>query len=323
MSEMNSTSTASEGAASVTVTESSPQSSTQSASIEATQQGEVGQSSEPQAQVQPAYTPNYKFKFPKLGTNEQEEKEFDEWIRPAINKDNEAKVRDLYTKAHGMDFYKEKYNKTNEKYRAVEPLVKTWHELSEVYNQGDLDSFFKGLKIPEEKLYQFVLDKLNEREMSHEQKLERQQQMELRRKATYLERENQSLQERYQSEITQAREFQLGQTLSKPEVSSIAKSFDERMGRQGAFREEVIKRGVIAFTATGQDISPEQAVQEVISLLGVSSQAQSQGQQATQAQQQAAKSPPPVIPNVGARSASPAKKTPRSLADLKKLADSM
>lgn len=330
MSEINNASSASEATSTAGTTDSGSTSQSPSTPSSSSQVAETGSSSpSTPPSPPPPYTPNYKFKYPKLDSNDQEEKEFDDWSRGFVNQENEAKFRDLYTKAYGMDFYKQKYGKINDSFKTYkekyEPLVKTWNELSEVYNQGDLDTFFKGLKIPEDKIYQYVLDKLNERDLTHEQRLERQSQTDLKRRAYYLERENRELQSRYQTEQTQARDFQLSQALMKPEYGSIAKSFDERMGRPGAFREEVIKRGVLAFHATGQDISPDQAVQEVMSLLGIQSQPQQTAHlnSAQDAQTQQRNPSPPVIPNVGARSSSPAKKSPRSLADLRKLADTM
>lgn len=324
MSEISNASQASEASVSAPETVASEQPSTPQ--VETTTTDQSLSPTTPTETAKPAYTPNFKFKYPKLDSNDQEEKEFDDWAKGFVNADNEAKLRDLYTKAYGMDFYKQKYGKINDQFKGYkdkyEPLVKTWNELTEVYNAGDMETFFKALKIPEEKLYQFVLDKLNEREMSPEQRMERQRQTELKQRAMMLERENQSLQERYKTEITQAREFQLGQTLSKPEVSQTAKSFDERVGRPGAFREEVIKRGIMAFHATGQDISPEQAVQEVLSLIGGAQTTQA-AQVAQQPQVQATQKSQPVIPNVGARASSPAKRAPRSLSDLKKLAETM
>lgn len=277
-----------------------------------------------QPQVQEQYTPNFKFKYPKLDSNEQAEAEFDDWIRTSVNKENEAKVRDLYTKAYGMDFYKQKYGKINDQFKGYkdkfEPMAQTFQDLTDLYNAGDMDSFFKGLKIPEDKIYQYVLDKINQREMPPEQIRQREEQMELKRRTMMLEKENQTLQERYQQEVTQVRENQLGSVLTRPEVTQVASSFDQRIGRPGAFRDEVIKRGLLAYHTTGQDITPDQAVQEVMQLLG-GVQPQQTATQAMQQNTQVAQKP--VIPSVGSRSGSPAKRVPRSLEDLKKLAQTM
>lgn len=287
-------------------------------------------STEPAVQTTPAaptYTPNYKFKYPKLDSNEQEEKEFDDWAKGVVNDKNESQIRDLYTKAYGMDFFKQKYAKTSEQLKKLDPIVKTWDSLSKAFNQGDLDTFFKGIQLPEEKLYQYVLDKLNERELPYEKRMEIQQQREIQKKAAFLEQQNQELQTKYQQEQVQLRQYQLDMSMNKPEITSVAQAFDAKVGKPGAFKEEVIKRGLMAFYATGQDISPEQAIQEVLSLYGQPGGAgmQTSGASVTQGQMNGASKPqtPPVLPNVGARGSSPAKRTPKSLSDLKKLAETM
>lgn len=302
-----------------TVTQDTAPASVEAVTTQTTQEA-------PQTPATPSYTPNYKFKYPKLDSNEQVEMEFDDWAKGVINEKNESQVRDLYTKAYGMDFFKQKYAKTSEKLNKLEPIVKTWDSLSKSFNQGDLDTFFKGIQLPEEKLYQYVLDKLNEKELPYEKRMEIQQQKELHKKATFLEQQNQELQEKYQQEQVQLRQYQLDMTLKQPETLSAAQAFDAKVGKPGAFKDEVIKRGLMAFYATGQDISPEQAIQEVLSLYGQPSVAGMQ-QQVPGMQNQmngaSKQQTPPVLPNVGARGSSPAKRTPKSLSDLKKLAETM
>jgi hypothetical protein len=114
--------------------------------------------------------------------------------------------------------------------------------------------------------------------------------------------------------------------MSKPEVAAVAEAFDQRLGKQGAFREEVIKRGVLAHTTTGQDITPEQAISEVMGIYAAFVQPSQAGQmspQMTPGAPQGTSKQTPVIPNVGAKNSSPTRKSPKSLDELRQLADQM
>lgn len=279
-----------------------------------------------------AYTPNYKFRY----MDELENKidgEIDEWARPFINQDTEEKFRQLWAKAHGLDFVKNRFNKTRGEYQAyrqqIDPLVQSWQELTGLYQKGDMDSFFKGLQIPEDKIFQYVLDKLNYERLPADQRAHIEKARAAETQAMELQRQNQALAAQYQQAQVQTRTTELQQALSSLDVSAVAQAFDARVGREGAFRDEVVKRGVLAWHTTGQDISSAQAIQEVMQLYGAFT-----GGQQTAAHMAQAASPggapavsqaqkAPTLPNVGGNNASPARKAPKSLDELKKLAAQM
>jgi hypothetical protein len=278
---------------------------------------------------QQAWQPNFKFKFM------DQEKEFDDWAKKVLNQENEKSIRELYEKAHGLDFVKQRFHKTRDELnltkKEFEELRTTWNELSGMYQRGDLNSFFGALKIPDEKIFEYVQARLNYMNAPQEQRMAMDQQNELQRRAYLLEKQNQELQQRYEQEAIQARNHTLESELSKPDVTSIAQAYDARVG-QGAFRELVIERGVTAYHMTGKDITPAEAVAQALRIVGhVSAQPQQQSamaamQQAPMQQQQQVAAAPvakevPVIPNVGSRNTSPAKKAPRTLDDIKKLAE--
>ena len=101
--------------------------------------------------------------------------------------------------------------------------------------------------------------------------------------------------------------------LSGPKVAEIAKSFDARQGKQGAFRDEVVKRGQYHFAVSNQVVSAQQAIDEVMQLVGTQlGGRQTQGNQPNVVQQ-----PKPVIPNIQAGSGSPVKKQVSSIADIR------
>jgi hypothetical protein len=157
----------------------------------------------------------------------------------------------------------------------------------------------------------------------------RDQQQQVLRQNLELEKQNQFYQQQYEAQMVQRRENDLGQTLNRPDVSAVAQAFDSRVGRQGAFRDEVVKRGVLHWNMYQKDISPEEAVNEVLTLVGGMANSASDPQAAQQglpsaapggfAQQKAT----PTIPNVGAKNSSPARRAPKSLDEIRKLADQL
>lgn len=285
------------------------------------------------AAIAAAYTPNYKFRY-KDELDNKVDGEIDDWARPFIkDADMEEKFRQVWAKAHGLDWVKQRFNKTRGEYQAyrqqIDPLVQSWQDLTNLYRQGDMDSFFKGLQIPEEKIFQYALDKLNYQKLPPEQRAHIEKARQAEHTALELQRQNQALQTQYQEAQVQTRTTELQQALSTPDVSAVAQAFDARVGREGAFRDEVVKRGVLAWHTSGQDISPAQAIQEVMQLYGALTSGQQaaaqmaqvaspQGQPAVAQAQKA-----PTLPNIGGNNGSPARKAPKSLDELKKLAAQM
>lgn len=322
MSEMETTPQATSGEQVVSTPAASEAPATQSvAAVDTSQSAPVEQA--------PAYQPNYKFRYPKAG-QEHAEAEFDEWIRGAVNKENEEKIRDLYTKAHGMDFYKDKSQKHSESFREYrekyDPLVKAWGELSQQYNSGDVSGFFKSLNIDDDTIFKYALDKLQERELPQEERAFREQSRETSRRAQTLEQKYAELESKYQQTMVQSRASELDRELGAQDVSSIAQEFDGRIGRQGAFKEEVIKRGAMIYQTTGQDLSPKQVIGEMVGMykpLLQPGQAPQQMQPTQNQFQQSQSMQKPVLPSAGGRSASPVKRAPRSLDDIRKIADSL
>lgn len=277
------------------------------------------------AAVAQAYAPNFKFKV------YDEEKEFDEFVRPVItNKEAEEKLRDLYTRAHGLDGLKTKHEKLRAEFETLQPIKTKYGNLAEslgalsyYVGKDDFDSFFQTLRIPENKIYQWVQRKIQEQEMSPEQKADLQARREEQQRLYVLEKQNQEAMARLESFESQQNRLQLESVLAKPEISTVAQAFDTKVGRQGAFMEEVIKRGVTLYHMTGQDLPPEQVVQDLMQTIGKVIEPMAASPQATQMTSNMGQAKPPVIPNIQAKSVSPVKKAPRSIEDIRKLASTM
>lgn len=281
-----------------------------------------GAAAAPAEGEKPAYTPNFKFK---VGDNEHE---IDEMFRALIkDADTEKKIRELHEKALGLDWQKPKYEKLKTehqevatKYSNIDRSLKT---LSMFVQNNDLGSFFQAINIPKQMVFQYVKNELAKMEASPEQRAIMEQQEHDRRRLIDLQQENEDLRSQTTTSTIQARGVELDNALASANVANLATQFDAKMGK-GAFKREVINRGIIAYNTTGEEIPVAQAVEEAVAywsnLFGAEPQIPAPTAQPTQAAPQAPEQPAPTLPNVSGRGTSPIKTGPRSIADLKKLA---
>lgn len=280
------------------------------------------------AVVPPAYTPNFKFKANK------QELEFDPLFKDLVkDADTEKKIRKLHEDAHGLEpvkawaeNVKQKYTEVNTKFNTLDRDLKL---LSHHVRNDDFDAFFSDLQIPRDKIFNWVQKKLTEMSLDPAVQAELERNRQAQRQNFTLNEENNQFRNSQVEHSVQARTYDLDMELIKPEISQLAQSFDAKVGRIGAFREECMNRGALAWQFAKKDISAAEAVQQVISVMGkVMSPMQQGTEQVVQAQPGAqnasagnvVRQPPPVIPNISGKSTSPVKAAPRSVADLRKLA---
>lgn len=281
----------------------------------------------PAAPAVPAYQPNFKYKaFGK-------EHELDEFWRPLVkDADSEKKVKDLFTKTMAFDDIKSRHETTQKEFQNVlqehQALDRDVRRVMTFLNNGDLDNFFGSLRIPEQKVFDWVSRKLEMESMTPEQRQVFESQARERARAYDLEQEKSELEQQYESQAVQARTVQLDLTLARPDAAQAASQWDSRMGQIGAFRELVVHEAIAAFHATGQDLSAEQAVAQVLQKYGKLLEPGTQPQAVVpQAPGTPAPTPQvtakPVIPAVQGRGTSPVKKSPKSIDDLKQMAREM
>lgn len=270
----------------------------------------------------PKFVPNYKVKVM------DKEVEIDEFIRDSIKDEKtQNRVKELYEKAHGLDSVKERFVQTRTENKELKTRVSMFEDgLKEIgmhYQRGDLGKVFSKLKIDEEKVLQWVLNKLEYQELPEDQRKIVDSQKEAEEKALAAEQEREFYRSEYEKQLQQARERDLMSELAKPDVKAAMEAFDGRRG-QGAFMKRVAQHGKYVWDTEGVDLTAEQAIQEVLDLMGHQGTATA-AQPAAPAQTQPASQPPIVppkqtIPNVSGRPTSPAHQPPQNLAELKKLA---
>lgn len=285
---------------------------------------EVSSAPAPEAK---SYTPDYKLKV------YDEEKELDDPFLKALIKDadSEKKVKEIAQKYLGFDTVKGRHEKTKTEYQAyqqqTQPIVEYYNKATKLLQGGDLDSFFDLLKIPTNAIFQYAVQKAEEANLSPEQRYALHQQRQDRMMKMQLEEQNQSLMTQQQRQLTEFRNQELNWVLARPEVHSVVQSIDQKYG-PGTFRKAVIEKGLAHHAATQgkEDLSAEQAVQEVMKLLGgvVTPTPPAQAQPGAPASLIQQNGQPPVIPNVTSRGgSSPVKKQVRSIADLKKKSEEL
>lgn len=271
----------------------------------------------------PVYNPNYKFKV------YDKEYEIDPLFRPLIkDADTEEKIRQMHSKAYALETMKEKLEKTREEsqqYRqSVSKDLKTYEFFNTLVGNKDWDTFFGRLGVPDEEIFKFVEKKIQMLQATPEQRAEYDRQIELKQQAYYQNQHIQELNQAYQTQAVQTRTMQLESLLARPDVQKYAAAWDEKSGSIGAFRQLVVDEAAAAFYTQGRDLSAEEAINLVVQKFGrVITPAQQAAMTQASAPMQTTPQGTPIIPNVAGRGTSPVKKAPKSLDDLRKMANEM
>jgi hypothetical protein len=289
-----------------------------------TTEGVTGTQDGAQVSTEPqSYQPNFKFKV------HDKELEIEDWLRGVVkDAETEKKLRELHERAYGLDHVKSDRTKLREQVQAIskdkEAQDQALSALGGLLKKKDFDSFFETTNVSKDDVLRWAVEEAQRRQ-NPELKAKWEQERTTSLQMRDLEAQNQSLRANYEQAAVHAREFELSQILGRPDVTQTAQAFEARIGRPGAFKEEVARRGFLHWQTTGQDMTAEQAVNEVLQLLGVggngpivaqvpSAQAAPQGQPGTQAKAPEGK---PVIPNIQGRGTSPVAKVVKSLDDIR------
>ena len=261
-----------------------------------------------------AFQPNLAFRA------NNKELQFDDWMASAItDADKESRVRELYEKAYGLDEIKPRAEATLKEYNDykghAQPMLDAVEQLKTDVANKDFEAFFRNTNIPPEWIYKWVQDKVNYQQLSQEEKAQQDNYVEANRRSSSLENERDHYQDQAETAMVSQRTQELDYELAKPEVNQVMQNFDQRMGRVGAFRDEVITRGQTAHAnGTGRDISAQEAVNGVLALMGRSAAPQALAPSPTVGATQQSK---PVIPHIKGRGTSPVNKTALSFDDLR------
>lgn len=274
------------------------------------------------------FTPDFKYKA------SGKEMEIPEKFRALItDKESEEEIKKLFGQAGTLPELKTENGTLKKNLGEVGGALNQYQsevqQLRQIAGKNDWDTWFKKLNIEPERIYQWVLDKVNYNQLPPEQKAQMDREREFRTQAEAAQSQVSQVTHREMQLAVQMKGMQLEQTLGKADVKSMGDVFDARVGRPGAFRDAVIEHGksVWALSNHTVDLTPEQAVADFVKKYGITSLGAPSNPAAETATQgiptQSANTTPPVkvIPNVAGRSASPVKQKPKNLEDLKRLRD--
>lgn len=283
---------------------------------------------EEQTSEEPKYQPNYKYNVA------QKELEFDERLRAIIkDKDSEDYVRDLVTRAEGLDLVKQRLS---EKDNLAKDLQSRYGEIQtehESYKKGisrltdlaknDLHSFRRAWNITDEQIVRLANDIINETE-NPVLAQQRQAAFDNQIKSWQMEDQNLHTQTRHDSSVQELHEMRMEIAMSKPDVNEFQKSLDALRG-EGFFEKKVKEYGTLKYHQ-GEYVLPKDAVNYVMEEYGVFLKAQNEQKVSQQASSVPSDGNPAVvrdakpIPNLGTgRTGSPVRQKP-SWELLKKLA---
>lgn len=325
-------------------TETEEQTETEQSEVEEEQESsdeELSEETEVEEETEElqAYKPNTKIKV-----LEKELEIPEKFHNLMVDEKSEKEVRELFEKAHGIDFVKQKLTDTRterDEYAQENELLRGGvQQLRNVYQKAtspggnihDLDLFFERLKIPLDVVMKYTVEKAKLMELPQDQRQAFEQNLYNQREA---ERANQA---RIASEnqsmgmVQRVRAMEVEQALYREENRNIAASFDEKFGKPGLFKQAVYQVGQLAWQQEGVDLSVDEAIDRVAKFYNLnagtmsavnvnentsnSSNPQSQKAGGKPVVKRAA---PNTIPNISGRSSSPLKNKPRSIEDLKQI----
>lgn len=264
--------------------------------------------------AQPVYTPNFKFKF------KDKDLEFDDWAKGAIkDAETEKKVRDLYTRANGLEVTKQKADSLATENQELKQQVANTDQFLDRVGQyvarEDFDSFFEELKIPPEKILKYAIGLAERENWTEQQKAEWTASRTARREADQYKAQYEETHSAMNQLKVQRREFELQQIMSRQDVAQAVQAYNTGMANPSAFRDLVIQIGSAA-AARGVDLPAETAVAEAMRYLRGANPNLGQAPQRQVVQH----TDKPVIPSIQGRGTSPVKPAIKSLDDVRKLA---
>lgn len=241
-------------------------------------------------------------------------------------------MKEIFERSYGLDFSKNRSKAYQEQlstmHQEIQERDQGFQQLGNLLQKGRFDEFFELTKVPQQKIFEWVINKSRYNAMSAEERAQVDRQRETERRAELFEHESTASMDLAMSNAQKLRTLELKSSLNEPDVKSFASSFDERVGTPGSFADEVIQYGRAVWATRKIDLPVEAAVKGVMQKYGrfisqpapgVTGVPAAGGAGAPAVQADAgAKRTVPVIPKIQGGTTSPAK-TVRSFEDLKKL----
>ena len=282
---------------------------------------------------QEEWSPNLTYSFNK------EERQMDEYLAGIIDsKEKEDRFRELYTKADGLDQVNEAFDRKTQEYEELTEKHNTINDEYGTFKKGlerlsglkesDFLAFQRHWAIPDRQILERASQILELEEKGVEAQREHERQFQERQAGyqTQLQAEQESL--RSQSIQQEMHQLKMNQAMSAPEIAAFRTEYDKRFGQEGAFEAAVKDYGSLQYHQTQRYVEPSVAVAEVFrrsQALIPANQPQAQPQEMpTGAETPNGELPAQRLPNLGkGRPGAPVKARVKTMADLRKLAESV
>lgn len=249
-----------------------------------------------------------------------EEHKMDDWVKDKITSEEDQKMfQELYTRGHGLEIAKKERDDLKGK---LTNLDKNLEYLGNAAREGRIGEFLEVLGLPKEQFIKYAMDELKYQNMAPEERAKVDQQRQYEQTQRNLQIQNQQMQQQLATEQTQRLNYEIDTTLNSSEYKDIAQSYDQRVGKPGAFRQLVTERGIFHETVNGRELTVREAIQDAVVLIGgfqagAPNLSQQAGTVGTQPVQQKTQTKKPVIPSFRGQGTSPTKKMPTSIEDLR------
>lgn len=199
------------------------------------------------------FTPNFKYKV------KDEEFDFDDRVQSVIKtQDDEDYFRDIYTRAGGIDSYKQKVNdyesKVTELTSGVDELSQGFHKIKTLRDDGNMSELVHTLGIKEDDIVNYALELAKKNQLPQEERERITQNQTFERENTALKSRLDSLEAQNQTNMKNSQaqnDFQELQGLVSQD-SSLANAMK---GKGLDLQAEIINTGMSEFGRRGEDIS--------------------------------------------------------------------
>lgn len=277
----------------------------------------VAATATPDALAVPAYQPNFKYSV------RGQEKEIDEMFRTLIkDSESEKKIKELFEKSEGLDFVKQDRTALKSEFEGfktqVSPYLQEYHKFTSLRDNGNLGAALQTAGISDEQIFKYALEKL---EMEQNPQVANVYKSNQDAALKQFEMQTQLQQYEQMSQQLQLQQFEYDLSTALGTHQNLISQIEEKLGRSGAFREEVESVGVSEYHR-GNNISVQQAVELVANkykpFFTTTDSASGSGLPFSQAAQQQRQTPA-VIPNTGSSNVSVIGRKPKSIDDIRKM----
>jgi hypothetical protein len=237
----------------------------------------------------------------------------------------------LFERSRGLDSVKNRLQaarqETTEVKEAFTRNLMGQRELGSLLTKGRFGEFFDLVKIDRKKVFEWVMEEAKYHELPPEEKARVDKARDAERAAETAQSAAMDYQTQLQEQSARVRTIELKTELSRPEVSEFSARYDAKVGKAGAFIQEVVALGQWAWKNQNLDMPVEEAVKQVMAKYGVflgAPESAPGGTSAAGAGQPTGSGPSaprqvPVIPKVPSGGTQSPTKSPKNFEELKRL----